>query len=317
MLTAMPRQTFGFEYVLVIHAGADDYTRISVTSDEQAEYRAMLRAALNAGRAILDDNGTAMDAVETVLRTLEDSDLFDLGRGSVLNADGEVEMDAAIMDGSNMAAGAVAAIKTTKHPISAARAVLDKSRHVLLVGVGADRFAASVGLDSAPNSYFVSARRFAAWKHARGAAAVPVSPRSQHFGTAGVVVVDRSGHMAAGTSTGGRTNKLPGRVGDSPLIGAGTYASADCAVSGTGEGEYYIRATAARDVCARVEMLGESLEVSVAAVLKRIEGLGGHGGLIALTRGGEVVMTADTASLFRGIARDGRPPHVAIFSDEQ
>jgi isoaspartyl peptidase/L-asparaginase-like protein (Ntn-hydrolase superfamily) len=282
--------------IIAIHGGAGVLRR-----DRPGEaQRAVLAAALEAGYR----EGSAIDAVTAAVRMLEDSPLFNAGRGSCLNAQGEVEMDAAIMEGAGLRAGAVAAVKHIRNPVLAARAVMENTRHVLLSGAGAERFARAQGLKLEPKRYFVTRRRVVALSR----------NLENHHGTVGAVALDRDGNLAAATSTGGYTGKLPGRIGDSPLIGAGTYAdNAACAVSGTGLGEAFIRAAVAHDVAARLLYLGESLSKATAAALRNVARLGGDGGLIAVDRRGNLAMPFNSEGMYRAcIDRRGKR-RLAIF----
>jgi L-asparaginase / beta-aspartyl-peptidase len=268
--------------VIAIHGGAGVMRR-----DKPGErQRAVLRQALEAGY----QQKTALDAVVAAVMVLEDSPLFNAGRGSCFNADGEIEMDASVMEGKQLRAGAVAAVRRIRNPVLAARAVMEKSRHVLLAGDGAEAFARRQGLRLEPASYFHTARRRAAL--ARNL--------KNHHGTVGAVALDQDGNLAAATSTGGYTGKLPGRIGDSPIIGAGTYAdNRACAVSGTGLGEAFIRAAVAYDVAARMRYRKESLARAAAAALANVARLGGDGGLIAVDRRGNVAMPFNSEGMYR------------------
>jgi L-asparaginase / beta-aspartyl-peptidase len=285
--------------VIAIHGGAGVMRR-----DQPGEqHRAVLRQALEAGFEVLQ-SGTALDAVAAAVVVLEDSPLFNAGRGACFNADGEIEMDASIMDGAKLRAGAVAAVKRTRNPVLAARAVMEHTRHVLLAGEAADRFAREHGLPLENPSYFATPRRLAALKQGR----------KNFHGTVGAVALDREGNLAAATSTGGYTGKMAGRIGDSPIVGAGTYAdNRACAVSGTGMGEAFIRAAVAHDVCARMRYAKAPLASAAAAALRSVAALGGDGGLIAVDRRGNVAMPFNSEGMFRAcIDRRGRQA-IAIF----
>jgi len=286
--------------VIAIHGGAG----VLRADKPGARHRAVLQQALEAGFAILKKDGSSLDAVAASVMVLEDSPLFNAGRGSSFNADGEIEMDASIMDGATLRAGAVAAVRRIRNPILAARAVMDASRHVLLAGAGAERFARRHGLRVESSAYFRTAKRLAALR----------KNLKNYHGTVGAVALDVSGNLAAATSTGGYTGKLPGRVGDSPIIGAGTYAdNRACAVSGTGLGEAFIRAAVGHDVCARMRYGGASLAAAAAAALKNVADLGADGGLIAVDRRGNVAMPFNSQGMFRAcIDRRGRRT-IAIF----
>ncbi len=285
---------------LAVHGGAG----VLRADKPGARHRAVLKEALEAGYELLVDGKAALDAVAAAVVVLEDSPLFNAGRGSSFNADGEIEMDASIMDGATLRAGAVAAVRRIRNPILAARAVMEKTRHVLLAGSGAERFARTHGLKLERPEYFHTARRLSALKR----------NRISYHGTVGAVALDAHGNLAAATSTGGYTGKLPGRVGDSPLIGAGTYAdNRACAVSGTGMGEAFIRAAVGHDVCARMLYRNASVGAAARAALKSVAKLGGDGGLIALDRRGNVAMPFNSQGMFRAcIDRHGRRS-VAVF----
>jgi isoaspartyl peptidase/L-asparaginase-like protein (Ntn-hydrolase superfamily) len=290
--------------VLAIHGGAGTITRRELTPRREREYRAGLAAALQHGYAVLDDGGSSMDAVTAAVVALEDSPLFNAGRGATLNAAGEHELDASVMDGASRKAGAVAGVRRVRNPVLAARAVMDGTAHVLLVGAAADRYAGSAGLPLMPPRYFSTPERARALRRARARA---ITSAADRHGTVGAVAVDRFGNLAAATSTGGYTNKMAGRIGDSPIVGAGTYAdNATCAVSTTGIGEYFIRAVVAYDVAARMRYLGETLAVAARHALARVVALGGDGGLIAIDRTGKVAMPFVTEGMYRGVARGGR-----------
>jgi beta-aspartyl-peptidase (threonine type) len=277
--------------------------------------RAGLGAALDAGEAILAAGGSALDAVEATARVLEEDACFNAGRGSVLAYDGHVELDAAIMDGRERRCGAVAGLRSTRAPISAARAVMEQSPHVLMSYEGADDFACEAGLEQVPNRWFVTPERRRQLDEllARGSEAFDADIK---YGTIGAVAVDVHGHVAAATSTGGLTAKRWGRIGDSPLIGAGTYADdRAAAVSATGLGEVFIRAAGAHELCARVRHGGQGLQQSLDGVLEEIKSLGGNGGLIAVSPSGEAAWGFTTPGMYRGIAGpDGR--QVAIYEEE-
>jgi beta-aspartyl-peptidase (threonine type) len=286
--------------VIAIHGGAG-VLRADKPGKKQ---RAVLEQALEAGYSILQAGGQGLDAVAAAVMVLEDSPLFNAARGSSFNADGEIEMDASIMDGESLRAGAVAAVRRIRNPVLAARTVMEKTRHVLLAAQGAERFARRQGLKFEPAAYFHTARRWSALRQ----------NRKSYHGTVGAVALDADGNLAAATSTGGYTGKMPGRVGDSPLVGAGTYAdNRACAVSGTGLGEAFIRAAVAYDVAARMLYLKESLARASAAALKAVARLGGDGGLIAVDARGNVAMPFNSEGMYRAcIDRRGRRT-LAIF----
>ncbi|MFC7377157.1 isoaspartyl peptidase/L-asparaginase family protein [Brevundimonas sp. GCM10030266] len=358
---------------LAIHGGAGVIERDSLTPEQDAAYRAALHRALEVGQAILAEGGSAMDAVQAAIQIMEDDPLFNAGRGAVFTAEGRNELDAAVMDGSTLDAGSVAGLTTTRHPIAAARAVMDQSPHVMLIGPGADSFAASVRLEQVDPSFFFTERRWQGLERelrrqnlpipARPAGApgpqaeniLPQPPLNERkFGTVGAVAIDSEGRLAAGTSTGGMTAKRWGRVGDVPVIGAGTYASnADgCAVSATGSGEYFIRATVARDICARIAawnaltpeqqyaihdaefqsacgIPGGGMEticltparrrdlVAAEAEIKEVGSLGGEGGVIVMTRRGLPAFAMNTSGMYRGAVASETAAEVAIYGDEE
>jgi isoaspartyl peptidase/L-asparaginase-like protein (Ntn-hydrolase superfamily) len=290
--------------VLAVHGGAGTISRARMTRRAEAQHRAALLAALRAGYAVLDGGGASVDAVTAAVVVLEDSPLFNAGRGASLNAAGGIELDASIMDGATGQAGAVACARRARNPVLAARAVMERTPHVLLAGAAADRFARAAGLPLAAPRYFRTPERARDLERAR---ARPAASAGGRHGTVGAVALDRSGNLAAATSTGGYTNKMAGRVGDSPIIGAGTYAeNATCAVSSTGIGEYFIRAVAAHDVAARMRYLGETLGQAARRALARVVTLGGDGGLIAVDRAGSVAMPFASEGMYRGFARGGR-----------
>ena len=306
-------------YTLVIHGGAGTITRAQMTPDREAAYTAALGEALQAGQQVLAAGGTSLDAVVAAIRVMEDQPLFNAGKGSVFTAEGAVELDASIMDGATRQAGAVAGVTRIKNPILAARAVMDRSRHVMLQGDGADVFAEAQGLELVPNGYFHTERRRLQLEQVKqGQEALLLDHDADHkYGTVGAAALDTHGNLAAGTSTGGMTNKMFGRVGDSPIIGAGTYANnASCAVSGTGQGEYFIRATVARDICALMEYAGLSLaEAARRVVQDTLTGLGGQGGIIAVDRDGGAVFEFNTEGMYRARVAHDTDAEIAIYRD--
>ncbi|MCW5577134.1 MAG: isoaspartyl peptidase/L-asparaginase [Dokdonella sp.] len=304
--------------VLVIHGGAG-VIHSELSPEAQQAVRADLEAALAAGYAVLKEGGTSLDAVGKAIVILEDSPRFNAGKGAVFTHDGRNELDAAIMDGATLRAGAIAGVHRIKNPILLARAVMEKSPHVFMVGDGAEAFAQSVGIELVDPSYFRTEQRWQQLQEVlRKEAAGQQSSlgRMVHYGTVGAVALDAAGHLAAATSTGGMTNKRYGRVGDSPIIGAGTYANAQCAVSGTGWGEYYIRTVAAHDICARVAYARQPLaKAADEVVMKLIPQLGGDGGAIALDAKGNIAMPFNTDGMYRGWVDKSGKVHVAIFKD--
>jgi len=294
-------------YAIAIHGGAGAVPRATLSAEREQRYRCGLAAALDAGFAVLERGGSSLDAVATAVRILEDDALFNAGHGAALTRDGAAELDAAIMDGRQMRAGAVASVRHVRNPIELARRVMEKSRHVLLVGAGAEEFALEESFALVPNHYFRTAERVEQLEfEQRGERVSDLVPPAAS-GTVGAVARDAQGNLAAATSTGGMTNKRPGRVGDSPIIGAGTYAkNGVCAVSATGHGEYFIRAVVAHHVCAAVEYRALTLQQAAHEVLHDIlRRLGGDGGLIAVDAAGQLVLEFSTEGMFRG-ARDSR-----------
>ena len=301
-------------FAIAIHGGAGTLSRSDMSAEQERDYRAGLSAALDAGYAVLGHGGASLDGVIAAVRVLEDNPLFNAGRGAVLNRDGVAELDASVMDGRTLGAGAVTGLQHVKNPIDLARLVMDRSPHVMLVGAGAEEFARTQGVDMVSNEYFrTPARQQQLERNLRGA--VARENELQAFGTVGAVALDNQGNLAAATSTGGMTGKRWGRVGDSPVIGAGTYASnASCAVSATGHGEYFIRTVVAHDICAQVEYLEIPLAQAVDNVLNgKMKKLGGNGGVIAIDRGGEVVLEFNSEGMFRGVATSKGRRETAIY----
>jgi beta-aspartyl-peptidase (threonine type) len=344
------------KWAIVVHGGAGVIERRHLTAEQDRAYRAALGKVAEAGGAVLRSGGSALDAIEAAIRILEDDPLFNAGRGAVFTADGRNELDSAIMDGSNLKAGAVAGVTRTRHPISLARAVMEKSPHVFLIGDGADQFARAQGLEQVEPSFFFTERRWKSLEAELKRQGLPVPPRPAgaplapsadaalahdegptgtfevhegearaelaheegKYGTVGVVALDERGRIAAGTSTGGTTAKRWGRVGDSPIIGAGTYASnTSCAVSATGTGEYFIRLTVARRVCDLVELKGLSLQAAADEVVqKELRALGGDGGIIAVDPQGHMAWSFNTSGMYRARLADGQPLQVGIYKDD-
>src|SRR5690606_33049898 len=327
---------------IVIHGGAGTITRASMTPEMEAEYRAKLEEALRAGYAVLESGGTSLDAVVAAIGVMEDSPLFNAGKGAVFTSEGTNELDASIMDGATLEAGAVAGVKRVKNPITLARAVMERSPHVMMIGIGAETFAAEQGIELVEPEYFFTQRRWDALQRIKaqeakaasdvhgslpvvgpdaGLALAPAEepfPDDRKFGTVGAVALDRHGNLAAGTSTGGMTNKRFGRVGDAPIIGAGTYASQNCAVSATGHGEFFMRNVVAYDICARMAYTGVSLERAAhQVVMERLVQQGGDGGIIAMDASGNYTLTFNSEGMYRGyVGPDGRTT-VAIYRDEE
>jgi len=294
---------------LVIHGGAGTISRETLSAEREAEIRRDLERALEAGHAVLRDGGSALDAVSAAVVVMEDSPHFNAGRGAVFNAEGVNELDAAIMDGAGQRAGSIAAVHRVKNPVLLARAVMERSAHVMLIGDGAETFGRGAGIEFVEPAYFHTEYRWQQLQDARAREATRSAlPRHFAYGTVGAVALDASGRIAAATSTGGMTNKRWGRVGDAPIIGAGTWADPNCGVSATGWGEYFIRLNVAHDICARLAYRGDSLEEAAReVVLRRVPALGGDGGIIALDAKGHIALEFNTEGMYRGwVGPDGR-----------
>jgi len=322
------------KWAIVVHGGAGVIERSDLKPEQEAAYRAAISKAAEAGAAVLRQGGTSLDAIEASIHLLEDDPLFNAGRGAVFTADGRNELDSSIMEGRTLKAGAVAGVTRTRHPISLARAVMERSPHVFLMGEGADAFALTQKLEQVEPGYFFTERRWKALERELTRQGLPIPPRpggakandeaaalahdEGKRGTVGVVALDSHGDVAAGTSTGGTTAKRWGRVGDSPIIGAGTYASnQSCAVSATGTGEYFIRLTVARDICALVELKGLSLQAATDEVVqKKLTAIGGDGGVIAVAPDGQMAWSYNTSGMYRARIADGQPLQVGIYKDE-
>jgi beta-aspartyl-peptidase (threonine type) len=297
------------KWVLVIHGGAGGTAGQKMPEEVQQQYISKMTEVLKAGAAVLSGGGTSLDAVETCIRLMEDSPMFNAGKGAVFTEEGKNEMDAAIMDGQTLKAGAVAGVTTIKNPISAARAVMEKSKHVMLIDGGAEKFAKDQGLEIVPTSYFYTKQRWDEYQKVHNEELNQKKDSVKSHGTVGAVALDSHGNLAAGTSTGGMTNKMKGRIGDSPIIGAGTYANNNtCAVSCTGHGEYFIRNVVAYDVSARMEYKGQRLPEAAGDVVNvKLKSQGAEGGLIAVDRNGNIAMPFNTVLMFRGsIGIDGK-----------
>ena len=320
------------KYVLVIHGGAGTILKSQMTPAMERAYTNSLEKALLAGKAILEKGGTALDAVEAVVRMLEDDPLFNAGKGAVFTHEGKNELDAAIMDGRTLAAGSVAGVTTIRNPVTAARAVMEKSPHVMMTGRGAEQFAGQQGLEIVDPSYFRTESRWEGLekaikqdsierlkKDSSRAGANVKQPENQDdkYGTVGAVALDRYGNLAAATSTGGMTNKKYGRIGDAPIIGAGTYANnATAAISGTGWGEFYIRLVLAKTVSDMMEFGKRSLDDAAnEMVMKRLPALGGDGGMIAVDRDGNIAMPFCTAGMYRGFIRNSGEKEIRIYKE--
>lgn len=299
------------EYAIAIHGGAGTITKANMTPEQEQEYLTALNAALDIGENILKNGGSSMDAVEQTIIYLENSPLFNAGKGAVFTNSGRNELDASFMDGATRNAGAVGGVTIVKNPITAARAVLEKSEHVMLTGTGAEQFAIEQGLDTVSNDYFFTQGRWDALQRIKAAedksSGSLLDYPDRKFGTVGCAALDKNGNLAAGTSTGGMTNKRYNRIGDSPIIGAGTYASNEtCAVSSTGHGEYFIRYAVAYDISALMEYKGRDLQSAADFVInKKLKEAGGTGGIISVDKYGNVAMPFNTSGMYRGYAKPG------------
>ncbi|MFZ5946838.1 MAG: isoaspartyl peptidase/L-asparaginase family protein [Stygiobacter sp.] len=303
-------QKFG----LIIHGGAGNIKRENISAEKEKEYVEKLNEALQKGFSILENGGSSLDAVNAAIYILEDSPLFNAGKGSVLTEKGEAELDASIMDGKNLMAGAVAGLKHIKNPINLARLVMEKSPNVFLIGEGAEEFAKQNNFELVPNDYFITEERLNQYKKAKEK--LQQSENEKH-GTVGCVALDKNGNLAAGTSTGGMMMKKFGRVGDSPIIGAGTYANNNtCAVSATGNGEFFIRLSVAHEISNLIEY--KNLSIQDAAnelVLNRLKKMNAEGGVIAIDKNGNVATPFNTTGMFRAIYISGEKPIIKIFNN--
>jgi len=317
---------------LAIHGGAGTIKKGSMTAAQEAEYRQKMEESLNAGYAVLEAGGSALDAAIAAVKVMEDSPLFNAGKGAVFTSDGTNEMDAAIMDGATKNAGAVAGLTRVKNPITAAHAVMTKSPHVFMVGRGAEQFAAAQGLELVDPSYFKDEKRYEQWLKIKETEKQQLDHSSllemesedpyfkdRKFGTVGAVALDKEGNIAAATSTGGMTNKRYGRVGDVPIIGAGTYAdNATCAVSATGHGEYFIRAVVGHEIAAQIKYAGKTLEAAADdVVMNQLVEMKGEGGVIAIDRQGNISMPFNSEGMYRGYIREQGRGKTFIYKDEE
>ena len=302
----MNAKTEKLPYAMVIHGGAGTITKANMTPEKEAAITKVMTEALEKGEALLKAGTDGVEVVEQVIHILENSPLFNAGKGAVFNFDGKNEMDASIMNGKDLMAGAVGGVSTIKNPISAAKAVMQKSDHVMLSGKGADVFAKEQGLEIVDPSYFFTENRKKSLERVKAKAKKKLTEQEKH-GTVGCVVLDKNGNLAAGTSTGGMTNKRWNRIGDSPIIGAGTYANNNtCAVSCTGHGEYFIRYAVAYDVSAMMEYKGSSLEEATNEIIhNKLKKAGGTGGLIAVDADGNIAMPFNTEGMYRGYVKPG------------
>lgn len=319
VLLTLPVNAEETRVAIALHGGAGTIERARMTSEQELAYRKFLDAAIEEGYRQLKAGEPGLDVVVSIIQRMEGSPLFNAGRGSVYTWEGHHELDASIMHGLLLDAGAVAGVKTVKSPIALARAVMERSPHVMLASEGAERFAAEQGFEKVPEGYFDNERRqksLEAYKRARQAG-VAIKP-DYKYGTVGVAVLDSQGNLVAGTSTGGMTGKRWGRIGDAPVIGAGTYANnASCAVSATGHGEYFIRHTVARDVCARMELAEETLtEAADVVVHKTLVKSGGDGGIIAVDAAGNVALTFNTPGMYRASINASGDKVIGIFGDD-
>lgn len=304
-------------WTLLVHGGAGSMTRDLLTTEQDTAARTGLNAALDAGVAVLERGGTSLDAVEAAVRVLEDDPHFNAGRGAVFTYEERIELDAAIMDGNSRDAGAVAGVTTTRNPVGLARAVMEKSPHVLLSREGADRFAIEQGVEQVEQAYFMTAERRRQLDELKARPDGSYYDVDMKYGTVGAVALDANGHVAAATSTGGLTGKRWARIGDSPLIGAGTYADdRGCAVSATGAGEFFIRVGVGHEIAARVRMMGETPDDAACAVFTEIAAMGGVGGVIVAAPGGDTAIHFNTPGLYRGKATSDGERQVAIYGDE-
>jgi L-asparaginase / beta-aspartyl-peptidase len=301
---------------MAIHGGAGTLPRAEMSADAERRYRAGLKEAIDAGFEVLQAGGTSMDAVTRAVVLLEDNPLFNAGKGAVFTLDGRNELDASIMDGSTLTAGAVCGVTRIRNPVELARAVMEKSEQVMLAGGGAEEFAAAQGFSFVPQSYFYTPERWMQLERIRGGDAGLSALTISHIGTVGAVAVDARGRLAAATSTGGMTGKRYQRIGDSPIIGAGTYADdRSCAVSATGHGEVFIRTVVAHDICARMRFGGRSIGEAVReVVLGELPAMGGEGGVIAIDARGEIAIEFNSEGMFRASRRQGEEAHIGIYA---
>ena len=303
------------KYALVIHGGAGVMSLSAMSKERQTEYKVKLNEALLVGENLLKSGATSTEVVVEVIKILEDSPLFNAGKGAVFTSNGENELDASIMEGKNLNAGAIAGVKDIKNPITAARAVMENSEHVLLSGKGASEFARQQGLELVKNKYFFTPSRYESLKRLQKQERERTP--ADNTGTVGCVALDIHGNLCAGTSTGGMTNKKYGRIGDSPIVGAGNYANnKTCAVSCTGHGEYFIRLGIARDISALMEYKNLNVEEACREEIRKLGELGGTGGVIALDANGNVALEFNTSGMFRGYIKSTGEKEIAIFADE-
>ena len=298
------------DFAIVVHGGAGTILKKNMSDEMELAYKLKLEEAIKAGYNILEKNGSSKDAVEETIKILENSELFNAGKGSVLSNKGVVEMDASIMNGQNLNAGAISGIKTIKNPISAARLVMEKSEHVFLSGEGAEEFAKLQGLDIIDNEYFITETRLKSLLNAKKRDSI----KDNKFGTVGCVAIDKFGNITSGTSTGGMTNKKWNRIGDVPIIGAGTYANNNtCGISSTGWGEYFIRNVVAYDISSQIEYKKISIDLAAKNTLKKVKDLGGNGGVIGIDKNGNILMDFNTEGMYRGYKKSDGESEISIY----
>ncbi len=298
------------DFAIVVHGGAGTITKASMSNEMELAYNQKLEEAINTGYKILEKGGTSLDAVESTIKILENSELFNAGKGSVLSNEEIVEMDASIMNGNNLNAGAISGVRTIKNPISAARLVMEKSDHVFLSGIGAESFAKSKGLEIVNNEYFITQRRLNSLLNAKKRDTL----NDNKFGTVGCVALDKLGNIASGTSTGGMTNKKWNRIGDVPIIGAGTYANNNtCGISSTGWGEFFIRNVVAYDISSQIEYKNLSIDIAAKNTLNKVKNLGGSGGIVGIDKYGNIVMDFNTDGMYRALKKSDGSFDIKIY----
>jgi len=305
------------KFAIAVHGGAGTILRETMTPEKEKNYKQGLQDAITAGELILQKGGRSLDAVEAAIRCLENNPLFNAGKGSVFTNEGKNEMDASIMDGTDLCAGAVAGVQHIKNPISLARAVMEQSEHVFMAGHGANEFAKKTNAEFMPDDYFFVQMRYDQLEQAKREDKMTLDHTEKKFGTVGAVARDVHGHLAAGTSTGGMTNKKHGRVGDTPIIGAGTYANnKTCAISCTGHGEFFIRSVVAYDISCLMEYKGLSLKDACELVVKqKLVKMGGEGGLIALDAHGNIELPFNSEGMYRASKIEGEVPYIGIYKN--
>ena len=298
------------DFAIVVHGGAGTIIKANMSNEMELAYNQKLEEAINTGYKILKSGGTSLDAVESTIKILENSELFNAGKGSVLSNEEIVEMDASIMNGNNLNAGAISGVRTIKNPISAARLVMEKSDHVFLSGIGAESFAKSKGLEIVNNEYFITQRRLNSLLNAKKRDTL----KDNKFGTVGCVALDKLGNIASGTSTGGMTNKKWNRIGDVPIIGAGTYANNNtCGISSTGWGEFFIRNVVAYDISSQIEYKNLSIDIAAKNTLNKVKNLGGSGGIVGIDKYGNIVMDFNTEGMYRAFKKSDGSYDIKIY----